>query len=302
LDIRIGDTVIIFKAGDIIPQVQSVVKELRPKVSITFDFEKALKTQYPELKFERPKGEAVYRVKGASGDILLKLALAHFASKSALDVDTLGEKNVVALVNAGLVNDLADIYTITKDQLLKLDRFADISAEKLIKAVANKKTPSLERFLYGLGIRHVGVQTAIDLVNHFGSLKTLQNATLDQLQEVEGVGKIVAESIVAWFADPDNEILLDKFEKLGVKPYFEKKTGELNGVSFVITGTLSTMSREKAAEHIRNQGGTFQTAVAKDTSYLVIGEKPGSSKVDKARSYGTKIINESEFQRMIKND
>ncbi len=299
LDVRIGDTVVVFKAGDIIPQIENVITKLRPKNSAVFDFEKALKVQYPELTFERPKDEAVYRVKGASGDILLKLGLAHFASKSALDIDTLGEKNVISLVDAGLVGDLADIYAVNKDQLLKLDRFADISAEKLVSAIADKKTPPLERFVYGLGIRHVGVQTAIDLANYFGSLEALQYATLDQLKEVEGVGEVVAESIVAWFADPDNTALLEKFASLNVKPYYKRKTGHLTGLSFVITGTLNGMSRDEAADRIRAQGGTFQTAIAKDTSYLVVGEKPGDSKVRKAKSVGTKIIDENEFKEVI---
>lgn len=302
LDIRIGDTVIIFKAGDIIPQVQGVVLELRPASAKKFDFEKELRNQYPELKFERPEGEVVYRVKGATGDLLLKLALGHFVSKAALDIDTLGEKNAEALVGAGFVNDIADIFTLTKEQLLQIDRFAEISANKLALAINDKKTPPLERFVYGLGIRHVGVQTAIDLVNEFISLGALRQAQIDQLQAVEGVGKIVAESIVAWFADPDNEALLDKFEKLGVQPFFEKKTGKLVGQSFVITGSLETMSRDVAAEKIRSLGGTFQTAIAKDTTYLVIGEKPGASKIKKAKEYGKKVINEKQLTDLLEKN
>ena len=150
LDVRIGDTVVIFKAGDIIPQVESVLTELRPKNARKFDYPAELKKQYPELDFVRPDGEAVYRVKGATGPLLLKRGLQHFASKSALDIDTLGEKNVVALVDAGYVKDPADIYTLTKDDLLQLDRFADISATKLVDAIADKKQPPLERFVYGL--------------------------------------------------------------------------------------------------------------------------------------------------------
>ena len=300
LDIRIGDTVVIFKAGDIIPQVQNVVLELRPKGSKAFDFEKALATQYPELKFNRPLGEVVYRVKGVTGDLLLKLAVGHFVSRSALDIDTLGEKNVFALVDAGLVCDLADIYTITKEQILKLDRFAEISSSKLVNAISEKKNPLLERFVYGLGIRHVGTQTAIDLVNAFGSLHDIQNATIEQLRQVEGVGEIVAESIIAWFADPDNEALLEKFEKLGVKPVFKKKTGKLVGQNFVITGTLETMSRDEAADKIRELGGTFQTAIAKDTTYLVAGKNVGVSKLKKAQEYGTKVIDEKGLGELIK--
>ncbi len=298
-DVRVGDTVIIYKAGDIIPQVESVVLELRPKDAQVFEYEKELARQYPELEFDRPDGEAVYRVKGTNSDLILKRALEHFASKGALDIDTLGEKNVVALVDAGYVHDLADIYALTKDDLLKLDRFAAISAEKLIDAIADKKQPPLQRFVYGLGIRHVGVQTAIDLVKHFENMDKLAHATIDELKSIDGVGEVVAESIVAWFADEDNLTLLDKFTSLGVSPFYEAKRGKLEGQNFVITGSLESMSRDEAADKIRALGGTFQTAVAKDTTYLVAGGKVGSSKLKKAESYGTKIMNEKELLELL---
>ena len=299
LDVRRGDTVVIFKAGDIIPQVQAVLKELRPADAKPIDYPAELTRQYPELAFVRPEGEAVYRVKGLSGPLILKRALAHFASKGALDIDTLGEKNVEALVEAGLVNDLADIYRLTKDDLLQLERFAEISAQKLIDAIAAKKQPVLERFLFGLGIRHVGTQTAIDLANHFESVEKLSQATIDELREVDGVGEIVAESIVAWFADEDNMMLLEKFADLGVTPQFSQKSGSLTGQSFVITGTMQSMGRDAAAEKIRELGGIFQTAVAKDTTYLVAGGKVGASKLKKAEQYGTKIIDEQTLLELI---
>jgi DNA ligase (NAD+) len=299
LDVRRGDTVVIFKAGDIIPQVQTVLKELRPADAKPIDYPAELARQYPELEFVRPAGEAVYRVKGLSGPLILKRTLAHFASKGALDIDTLGEKNVEALVEAGLVNDLADIYRLMKDDLLRLERFAEISAQKLIDAIAAKKQPALERFLFGLGIRHVGAQTAIDLANKFESIEKLLVATIDELREVDGVGEIVAESIVAWFADEDNVKLLEKFADLGVTPQFSQKSDHLAGQSFVITGTLQSMGRDAAAEKIRNLGGTFQTAVAKDTTYLVAGGKVGASKLKKAEQYGTKIIDEQTLLELM---
>lgn len=299
LDVRRGDTVIIFKAGDIIPQVQSVLLELRPENTKPIDYPLELVRQYPELEFVRPEGEVVYRVKGLTGDLILKRSLEHFASKGALDIDTLGEKNVVALVDAGLVKDLADIYRLTKTDLLSLERFADISATKLIEAIADKKQPSLERFVFGLGIRHVGIQTAIDLVNAFKDLGRLAHATIDELRAVDGIGEVVAESIAAWFADEDNLALLDKFTRLGVVPHFEQKTGRLVGKNFVVTGTLESMGRDEAADKIRQLGGTFQSAVAKDTDYLVAGGKVGASKLKKARAYGTKIINEQEFLELL---
>lgn len=298
-DVRVGDTVVIFKAGDIIPQVESVITELRPNDSMPFDYPAELTRQYPELEFERPEGEAVYRVKGATGPLLLKRALQHFASKSALDIDTLGEKNVVALVDAGYATDLADIFGLTKSQLLKLERFAELSATKLIEAIADKKQPPLERFVYGLGIRHVGVQTAIDLVRHFGSLDALVRATLDELENVDGVGTVVAQSLAAWFADADNLLLLEKFRELGVSPHYEHKTGKLDGISFVVTGSLKTMGRDEVAEKVRSLGGIFQSSVGKDTNYLVAGGKVGGSKLQKAEKYGTKVIDETQFLSLL---
>lgn len=299
-DIRVGDTVVIFKAGDIIPQVESVIEQFRPKTAMSFSMEKELARQYPELEFERPEGEAVYRVKGATGPLILKRALEHFASKGALDIDTLGEKNVEALVDAGLVNDLADIYTLDKEQVLQVDRFADISAQNLIDAIRAKKQVPLHRFVFGLGIRHVGAQTAIDLSNKYRRLDNLGTATYEDLKSVDGVGEIVAESILAWFSDPDNEELLAKFRRLGVWPEEVKLLGgKLSGKKFVVTGTLENMGRDLAAEKIRALGGTFQSSVGKDTDYLVAGKNIGASKLKKAASYEVKVINEAEFLRML---
>ncbi len=300
LDVRRGDTVIIFKAGDIIPQVQRVLKELRAEDTESINFEYELKRQYPELEFIRPKGEAVYRVKGLTGPLILKRSLRHFASKGALDIDTLGEKNVEALVDSGLVKDIADIYTVDVESLLELERFAEISANNLVSAISMSKKPWLERFIFGLGIRHVGQQTAIDLAENFSSIEKLADATFDMLLQIDGVGEIVAESIVAWFADEDNVRLLEKFRSLGVHPKFESgREGKLAGKSFVITGSLDSMSRDEAASTIRKLGGVFQNSVGKSTSYLVAGGKVGSSKLEKARGYGTKIINEEQLRKMF---
>ena len=299
LDVRRGDTVVVFKAGEIIPQVERVLVELRPDSAEKIDYQAELARQYPELEFVRPEGEVVYRVKGLTGLLILKRALKHFASKGALDIDTLGEKNVEALVDAGLVHDLADIYTLDEGRLLALDRFAKISARKLLAAIAEKKQPPLERFMYGLGIRHVGIQTAIDLANQFESIEQLARATIDDLRAVDGIGEVVAESVVAWFADEDNLALLEKFTQLGVVPQFEKKSGKLVGSNFVITGSLNSMSRDQAAERIRALGGTFQSAVAKDTTYLVAGSKVGASKLAKAEKYGTQVIDETKLLELL---
>lgn len=299
-DIQVGDTVVIYKAGDIIPQVDRVLTELRPKSAKRFNMEQELKRQYPELEFVRPEGEAVYRVKGATGKILLKQALIHFASKGALDIDTLGEKNVEALVNAKLVHDLADIFTLTKEQVVTLDRFADLSASNLINGIQAKKHPPLPRFIYGLGIRHVGTQTGIDLANHFKRLDNLGSATYAQLKEVEGIGEVVAESILAWFTDDDNQDLLAKFRKLSVWPEEIKHVGgRLSGKSFVVTGTLENMGRDEVAEKVRALGGTFQSSVGKETDYLVVGANVGESKLAKARKLGTKQISEDELIKLL---
>ena len=301
-DIRVGDTVVIYKAGDIIPQVEQVLLDLRPKDAKTFVMESELNRQYPELEFERPEGEAVYRVKGATGPLLLKRALEHFASKGALDIDGMGEKNVSALIDAGLVNDLADIFTLTHEQVLGLDRFAELSASNLIQAIGSVKKPLLPRFIFGLGIRHVGEQTAIDLANHFRRLDSLGTATYTELRNVEGVGEIVAESIMAWFADSDNEELLAKFRRLGVWPEEIKRVGgKLSGKSFVITGSLESMGRDEAAQKIRAHGGTFQSSIGNDTDYLVVGANVGASKLKKAEKLGTKQLTESELIKLLTN-
>jgi len=300
-DIRIGDTVVIHKAGDIIPQVVRVLPELRPDGSKRFHFETELERQHPDMEFERPEGDAVYRVKGG-GPAMLKRGLQHYASRGALDIDGLGEKNVVALVDSGLVDDFADIYTLTTDQLESLERFAELSARNLVDAIADKRTPPLAKFIFGLGIRHVGSQTAVDLANEFKNLDNLGVATYEQLKAVDGVGEIVAESLLAWFIDDDNIALLAKFRQLGVWPEDVKKTGgSLSGKSFVITGTLESMGRSEAGEKIRELGGTFQSSVSAGTTYLVMGAKAGKSKADKAAKLGVEVIDEDALRTLLED-
>lgn len=297
-DVRIGDTVIVQKAGDIIPEVVEPLIKLRSGDEKIFIMPK----QCPECetKLVRPDGEAVWRCPNPTCPARMLRHIQHFASKGALDIDGLGEKNVQALLSARLISDAADLYKLKKEDLLQLDRFAELSADNLINAINAKRQPSLAKFLFGLGIRHVGAKTALDLTSHFKSLAAIQTTTIDELSQVEGVGEIVAESIVAWFSDPDNQNILEKFKKFGVAPTFEKpKSGKLNGKSFVITGTLQSMSREEAADKIHELGGTFQSSVGKSTDYLVAGENVGESKLKKARSYGTEVMGEKEFQRMI---
>ena len=300
LDIRIGDTVIIYKAGDIIPQVNRVLTELRPSDSKPFDYLEALKEQYPELEFERPAGEVVYRVKGSNAGEMLERAVEYYASKPALNIEGLGEKNVVALIDAGLVGSIADLYTLTAGQVEALDRFAEISAHKLVDNIQASKNPPLAKFITAIGIRHIGSQTAIDLAAHFKSFDALRDATESELLELPGIGKIVAESILAFFADEDNLALLDRLKELGVEPVYQDTSGgKLNGLSFVVTGTLDSMGRDAAAEKIRALGGEFHSSVVKTTTYLVAGHNTGQSKLKKAAQYGAEVIDEEKFLELL---
>jgi DNA ligase (NAD+) len=245
--------------------------------------------------------EAVWRCPNNACPSRAWKQIQHYASKDALDIEGLGEKNVIALLQSHLINDAADIYKVKKEDLLKLERFAEISAGKLAKAIQDKKHPPLPRFIYGLGIRHIGTQTAIDLATHFKTLRQVSNSTIDELAEVEGVGEVVAEAVVEWFEEPRNKKLLEKFQKYGVEPQAAKEiTGPLSGKNFVVTGHLDSMSREEAAERIRALGGTFQSSVGKETDYLVVGANVGASKLSKAAKLGTKQISEAELLRVLK--
>ena len=290
LDIRVGDTVIIYKAGDIIPQVKEVLVALRPQGTKPYDFEKELKVQYPELEFERPEGEVVYRVKGENSDLILKRAIEYYASKPALNIEGLGEKNVVALVDSGLVKSIADLYRLTVVQVAKLERFGQISAENLITAIQNSTTPVLAKFITSLGIRHVGAQTAVALARKFGTLDALINTTEQDLLEINDIGEVVAELIMAWFSDEDNLKLLNDLRELGVWPAEETNANlPLDGKSYVVTGTLASMGREEAEDKLRALGATVTSGVTKTTTALVVGEKLGIQR-----------MSEPEFLELIK--
>ena len=299
LDVRIGDTVVIYKAGEIIPQVQSVITGLRPADSRPYDFIRAMHRQYPELEFERPEGEAVWRVKNPGDTITITVqAIKHFAGRQALDIEGLGERNAELLVSTGLVSDVADIYSLTVEAVSKLDHFAELSATKLVGEIQRKKAPPLDRFIYGLGIRHVGAKTANDIAKHFTGLEDFSDSTIGQLEAIPGIGQIVAESIQGWLSDESNIRLLDKFAQLGVHPVPVQTGGSLAGISFVITGALS-VSRDELANRIRLRGGNFQTGVGKSTDYLVAGQRVGSSKLAKAKQLGVKVISEAQLMEML---
>jgi DNA ligase (NAD+) len=298
-DIRVGDTVIVHKAGDIIPEV------IEPLVKLRDGSEKAfvMPKRCPECDTELVKykvEDAAWRCPNTACPSRSWKRIEHFASKAALDIEGLGEKNVIALLQAGLINDQADIYKLKQEDVIKLERFAEVSATKLVAAVQSKKQPSFARFLYGLGIRHIGTQTAIDLANHFRTIEKLSAATIEELSAVEGIGEVVAESTVEWFSEPRNRELLKKFKDNGVWPEPVRQVGgPLSGKNFVVTGTLESMGRDQAAERIRALGGTFQSSVGKDTDYLVVGANVGASKLAKADKLGTTRLTEDEFLKML---
>ena len=301
LDIRIGDTVIVYKAGDIIPKIKEVLLTLRPDGATPFNYEQALKNQYPELEFERPDGEVVYRVKGQDSDFILRRNLEYFASKQALNIEGLGEKNVNLLVDAGLLKSLVDLYRLQKSDLIKLERFGELSATKLLNAIEGAKQAPLAKFITALGIRHVGAQTAVALADAFQSLEALRDATEEELLKIPDIGLTVSESILAYFADEDNLKQLDDFKALGVNPiYVNHDNAPLKGQSFVVTGTLTDLGREEAEDLLREKGATVTSSVTKNTTALIAGVKPGASKVTKAEKLGIKVISEAEFRELIK--
>lgn len=299
-DIRIGDTVAVHKAGDIIPEVLESFPKLRDGTQKKFVMPK----NCPEcgtVLVKLKQDEAVWRCPNTSCPARLSNQLRHFASKSALDIEGLGEKNVEVLLENNLVKNAADFYKLKAEDLKNLERFAEISANKLVNAIAEKKHPDLHRFIYALGIRHVGAQTAVDLANRFRAFNKLTETTIEELQDIEGVGEVVAESVVAWFAEPQNQQLLKDFEAVGVQPkQVHIRESSITGQRFVVTGTLGSMKREEAAEKIRSLGGIFQSSVGKDTDYLVAGENTGSGKLEKARKYDTKILDEPAFLKILK--
>ena len=300
LDVRIGDTVIIYKAGDIIPQVKEVLTTLRPEGTAPFNYETALKEQYPELEFERPAGEVVYRVKGETPDFVLKRSIEYYASKPALNIEGLGEKNVALLVDSNLVKSLPDLYRLKKSQLVSLERFADLSAEKLLANLEKSKTASLAKVITALGIRHVGSQTAIALANKFGSLENLQNAEKDDLLSIPDIGEVVAESILAYFADEDNIKMLEELKDLGLRPTFsDLSKAPLAGKSYIISGTLEKYGREEAEDKLRALGATVTSSVTKATTALILGAKPGASKLAKATKLNIPTLDEAGFLSLI---
>ncbi|MBR3321831.1 MAG: NAD-dependent DNA ligase LigA, partial [Exiguobacterium sp.] len=223
------------------------------------------------------------------------------ASKPALNIEGLGEKNVEALIDAGLVHSIADLYRLSVSEVAKLERFGEVSARNLVSAIQESKNPTLAKFVTALGIRHVGAQTAVSLARRFKSLDKLMMVTKEELLSVDDIGEVVAESILAWFADEDNVKLLEELRGLGVWPVEESRAVlPLDGRSYIVTGTLASMGREEAEDKLRELGATVTSSVTKTTTALIVGEKPGKSKADKAAKLGIPTIDEAEFLKLVK--
>lgn len=299
LDVRVGDTVIIQKAGDIIPDVVQVLKRLRTGREKKF----SLPAHCPVCggQVVRRPGEAAHYCLNTNCPGRTREALYHFASRAAFDIEGLGPKIVDKLVEAGLVQDPADFFTLTPRDLLNLEGFAEKSAQNLVAAIARRKVISLERFLNSLGIRHVGEETARDVAQHFGSLEKITAATEQDFKAVPNVGEVVAKSLADYFANKASWKLIAKFKKLGLKieEVKTKEAGPLSGKVFVLTGTLSTMSRQEAKERILSLGGRVSESVSAHTDYVVAGDNPGS-KLTKAKTLGVPVLTETEFRQLLR--
>lgn len=315
LDVKIGDTVIIQKAGDIIPEVVSVVKGLRTGGEKKYTMPK--KCPYCKTEVARLEGEVALYCPNKNCFAVELRKLSHFVSKKAFNIDGFGPNKIKQLANEGLVSNFADIFKLKKDDLEPLERFEEKSADNLVEAIEKSKNITLSRFIYALGIRHIGEETAILLGKTIISLSKevrgisetniknqrwiniLANISTENLAEINGIGEVVAESIVDYFSDKKNLAMIDELLKSGVKIEDETSASQkLKNLSFVLTGTLQSLSRDKAKEKIRALGGNISSSVSKNTSYVVAGKKSGG-KFEKAKKLGVKIINEEEFLEMM---
>ncbi|HBH86798.1 MAG TPA: DNA ligase (NAD(+)) LigA, partial [Syntrophaceae bacterium] len=297
-DIRIGDTVIVQRAGDVIPEVLKVIDSKRNGSEKKF----IMPAICPECGSEvvRLAGEAAHRCIGIACPAQIKEHIIHFASRGGMDIEGLGDKLVSQLVDTDLIKDPADLYFLTKDKLLTLDRMAEKSAKNLLAAIENSKSPSLEKFIYALGIRHVGEHTARILASSFMTIEKLMEATVNELMAIRDIGPEVAGSIIRFFRERSNIIVIDKFKKAGVNPMelIRPEATPLAGKSFVFTGTLINLTRNEAKRIVESLGASTMESVTKTTDYVVAGESPGS-KLEKAKSAGMEIINEEEFLKLI---
>ena len=305
-DVRIGDTVIVRRAGDVIPEVIASVSERRPADAREF----VMPTHCPVCgsPIVRPEDEAVARCSGGwiNCPAQKKGGLQLFASRKAMNIEGLGEQLIDQLVDKKIISDAADLYRLDLETLSGLDRMADKSASNLLNELEKSRQTTFARFLYALGIRHVGEATARSLAEHFGNLKDLKQASEDQLLDIDDIGPIVASSIKQFFDDPCNCELIAKLQNCGVhwpERAMTAKSGilPLQNKKFVLTGTLSSLTRDEATEIIRNQGGKVSSSVSKNTDYVLAGSEPGT-KLVKAQELGIRILDENEFMQLVKND
>jgi len=295
-DVRIGDTVIIQRAGDVIPEVVQVVTSKRTGAEKKF----VMPSKCPVCGSEVMKEEAIHRCIGLDCPAQLKGRIRHFASKRAMDIEGLGVKLIDQLVNTGLVKDVADIYDIKKEDLVALERMADKSARNIIDAIEQSKEKPLSKFLYALGIRHVGETTAEDLAHHFLRLDDFFHLSEEDLMEVEGIGPEVAASVVQFFRDKKNKESIERLKKAGVRVIEPKakEKGKLAGKTFVFTGTLKDFGRDEARSLVESMGAKAASSVSKKVDYVVAGEDPGS-KFDKAKELGITTLAEEEFKKLV---
>ena len=301
-DVRIGDTVIVQRAGDVIPQVVGPV--LSKRTGREKRFRMPAKCPACGTKVVRPEGEVMRYCPNPACPAQTFRLLEHFVSRGAMDIDGVGEHLSQTLLASGLVKDPADLYTLKKDDLLKLERMADKSAQNVIDAIDASRGRSLARVLFALGIRHVGSETASLLSQHFGDIDALRDASPEELAEVPGIGPIVAEAVHAYFRDKTHRRLIERLRKGGVRMEPEtprRVEGPLSGKTFVITGTLGSMPRSAAEARVRELGGSASSSVTRSTDYLVVGEKPGS-KVAKAEQYGVETLDEDAFLALVEGD
>ena len=297
-DIRIGDTVRIRKAGEIIPEILEVVKQMRPVDTVAYLLPKICPVC--GAKVERDEDGAFARCTGIACPAQLSRNIAHFVSRDAMDIEGLGSSIVDALIERGLVKSPADIYYLSVEDMKSLWQKGSTAAKKLYDAIQNSKEQDVSRLIYALGIRQVGAKTGKVLASHFGSMDALQNASADELTQVSDVGEVTAKSISDWFAQPQSRELIDRLRAAGVN--FESKRAVTDtrfvGKTFVLTGALTRFTREEATEKIELFGGKASGSVSKKTSYVVVGENAGS-KERKARELGIPILSEEEFLEMI---
>lgn len=304
-DVREGDTVIVQRAGDVIPEIVAPVPSLRKGTERVFEMPATCPVcRSPVVRDAGSNGEegGMHRCVNMACPAIIREQIYHFASKDALDIDGLGRKIVGQLIDRGLVHDASDLYSLTREQLLELEGFAELSASNLLDSIAGSKSTTLQRFLYALGIPHVGTVAARDLARRFGSLERVMSAGPEELQSIKGIGREMTRAIVGFFSNERNREVIGKLIGRGltiqpVEPSMPMESS-LSGRKFCFTGTLKSMTQPEAKKRVEDRGGEVVSSVSSRLDYLVAGEEPGS-KLDKAKSLGVRILDESAFLEMI---